>query len=79
MAQGKRTVSDEEIIQQMKQSSDPAFTTSEIAEMVGMTPAGMRGRLESLKESGQVSKKKPSTRTVIWWTETDHPSAVSVA
>lgn len=67
MAQEKMTVKDSEIIEKLREHGDPAYTTAEIAEVVGMTTEGVRNRLESLHESGQLGRKKPSSRTVIWW------------
>lgn len=76
MVQGKRTVSDEEIINEMKTGTDPAFTTSELAEKFGMTTEGIRGRLKQLESQNQIQSKKPSSRTVLWWVDKGHSSAV---
>jgi len=67
MPQGKQTVSDEEILDSLLISEDPAFTTSELADMHGMTVEGMRGRLNSLAEENEIQQKKPGERSVIWW------------
>lgn len=74
--QGKETVTDREIIEIMRESSEPAFITSEVADMVGMTTEGARGRLEQLREEGLVYKKKPSSRTVLWWVYSDEREPV---
>lgn len=72
------TVSDNEIVAAMREADDPAFTTSEVAEMVGLSTEGARGRLDELEQKNGVYRKKPSSRTVIWWVEADHgPSAFS--
>jgi len=71
MAQGKQTVTNQEIKDVMTESSDPAFTTSEIAAQFGLSVEGMRGRLEELAEKGEVLKKKPGPRTVLWWVRED--------
>lgn len=76
MVQGKRTVSDKEILDKMKTATDPAFTTSELAEKFEMTSEGIRGRLKKLERQNQIQSKKPSSRTVIWWVEKGHSSAV---
>ena len=69
--QGKRTVSDDEIVRRMREHPDPAFTTSELAGMFDMSTEGIRGRLEKLQEDHRVEKKKPASRTVIWWAQED--------
>jgi hypothetical protein len=70
--QGKMTVTDDEIVETMRSHPDPAFTTQELAGIVGMTPEGVRGRLATLAERGRVHRKKPTERTVIWWVENGH-------
>lgn len=73
MPPGVKTVTDPEIVSYMEQSRDPAFTTGELADALGMTTEGMRNRLEELQKQGHVHKKKPGRRTVMWWAECDHP------
>lgn len=68
----RKTVTDDEIIRWMTESPEPAFTTAEVADNFDMTVEGMRGRLDSLREGEEVYRKKPTSRTVIWWTETDY-------
>jgi response regulator of citrate/malate metabolism len=75
MPQGEKTVTDVEIVQWMRETPEPAFTTAEIAEKFGMTAEGMRGRLEALRDGKQVYRKKPTSRTVIWWADSDHDSS----
>jgi predicted ArsR family transcriptional regulator len=72
MPQGEKTVTDAEIIRWMDESPEPAFTTAEIADNFDMTVEGIRGRLDSLQEGDAVYRKKPTSRTVIWWTDTDY-------
>jgi predicted ArsR family transcriptional regulator len=71
MPQGKETVSDKEIIEFMRSDQDPAYTTSELADHFEMSSEGIRGRLEDLEKRGRIFKKKPSSRTVIWWSDSD--------
>jgi len=73
MPPGVKTVTDSEILEFMKASCDPAFTTGELAEALGMTTEGMRNRLQALEEAGVIYSKKPGLRTVIWWAGCDHP------
>jgi transcription initiation factor IIE alpha subunit len=77
MVQGKQTVTDEEITAVMRKSQDPAFTTSELAERLEMSTEGVRRRLNKLREDGRVHRKKPSSRTVIWWIDGGQPSVSS--
>lgn len=67
MSQGKMTITDDQIITEMQEQGDPAYTTAEVGEMIGMSTEGARNRLEKLEECGRVMSKKPSTRTVLWW------------
>lgn len=73
--QGKQTVTDDEIIETMSSHPDPAFTTAELAEIFEMHAEGVRGRLNSLYESGEIARKKPTSRTVIWWVYSDESDA----
>lgn len=75
MPQGKRTVTDDEMLKFMRESSDPAFTTRELADHFEMTTEGVRGRLTSLESTGAVFRKKPSPRTIIWWLPEDQEPA----
>jgi len=72
MPQGEKTVDDREIVEYMHSHSDPAYTTAELADKFDISTEGMRRRLEELKEADRVLKKKPSSRTVIWWCDQDH-------
>jgi len=74
MPQGEKTVKDSEIIEYMRSHADPAYTTAELAKEFGVTTEGIRHRLEELKDTGAVFKKKPSSRTVIWWSDADQDS-----
>jgi len=72
MPQGEKTVEDSEIIEFIRSDDDPAYTTGELADQFGVSTEGMRHRLEELKQTGAVFKKKPSSRTVIWWSDVAH-------
>jgi len=69
MVQGKQTVTDNEIIQWMREQPDPAFTTAEVAEEFDMSGEGMRNRLRNLANEGRIEYKKPTPQNVIWWAE----------
>jgi len=64
-------VADDEIVRHIRESSDPAFTTKEIAQEFGMSVPGIRNRLEDLAERGRIERKKPAKRTIVWWHESD--------
>lgn len=72
MPQGRRTVTDEEIIRWMKTNDGPAFIAREVAEAFELSVESARERLEELRETGDVLRKKPSSRTVIYWPESSH-------
>lgn len=48
-------------------SSDPAFTTSEVAEQFDATVNGARYQMDRMVERGYLKKKKSSHRTTIYW------------
>lgn len=61
------TVNDDEIIRRLQECGDPAYATSEIAEMLDMTLEGTRGRLDDLVDEGRLEKKKPNPQSTMWW------------
>jgi len=65
-------VSDDEIVAYMQQSDEPAFVAQEIGDVFGIHRETARHRLDSLAKSGRIHRKKPSERTVIWWSHADH-------
>ena len=69
--QGVKSVSDDEIIRQLRECPCPAYTTSEVAEYFEMSTQGMRNRLQALHEAGDLAKKQPSKRVVLWWVPED--------
>jgi DNA-binding GntR family transcriptional regulator len=64
-------VHDDEILSAMRRHEDPAFATSELAEWFDMSDEGIRNRLNQLESEGQIVKKKPSEKTVLWWHHED--------
>jgi predicted ArsR family transcriptional regulator len=67
MVQGKMTVTDDEIIEILRDSGDPAYITSEVAEMLDMSAEGTRNRLQDLHDEGRLCKKKPNRQSTMWW------------
>jgi predicted ArsR family transcriptional regulator len=60
-------VADSEIIAVFRDSSDPAFYASEIAEAIDYTVEGARNRLDRLVEEGVLERKKRGKRSVVYW------------
>lgn len=67
MPQGKKTVNDDEIIEMFRKAREPVFSASECADRWGMSEQGARNRLESLVDRGVLEKKKPGSRTAVYW------------
>jgi predicted transcriptional regulator len=61
------TVTDDEIIKLLREQGDPAYSTSEVADMVGMTTDGVRNRLEDLEADGRLCRKNSSRQCTMWW------------
>jgi len=79
MPQGRKTVSDDEIVAHMKQSDDPAFVAQEIGDEFGIVGETARQRLNSIAKDGRIHRKKPSEKTVIWWSDADHDESARSA
>jgi len=70
--QGKKTVSDEDFIELMRERSDPAYTAPELADIFGMTHNSVRMRLQQIAdEREEIKYKKASSRAVIFWHQSD--------
>lgn len=63
----KPTVSDAEILLQIRAAPDPIVTAKEIAERIEMTPQGVNNRMDDLVDDGYVKKKKVGSRAVVYW------------
>ena len=57
----------EEVVNELQERTDPAFSTSEIADMFDMTVDGMRRKLKKLEANGELQSKPASLRCTIWW------------
>jgi len=66
MPQGKRTVSDSQIISAIENHEDPFVRADEVASEFEHTRQWAHNRLEDLHQDGRV-EKKGSRRSVIWW------------
>jgi predicted ArsR family transcriptional regulator len=71
-------ITDEEILEVFRSTSDPVLTTAEVASEFEITHRGIRDRLEKLEKEGALESKKVGARAVVWWdpehTTTSAPS-----
>jgi Fe2+ or Zn2+ uptake regulation protein len=61
------SVSDEEILDVFRESSDPVLIASEVADEVSIGRRGVYKRLKQLAEDGQLGRKKIGGRGTVWW------------
>ncbi|WP_220600172.1 hypothetical protein [Haloarcula salinisoli] len=69
MGQGKRDVSDKEILQAIQDINGPFVAAVEVADYFDHTRQWAHNRLMSLYEDGKLSRKKTSENSVVWWIE----------
>jgi len=67
MPRGKRTVTDEEILEFFEQHADPVYSAPELEPEWDMTEEGIRIRLNDLVERGELLTKKPGSNTRVYW------------
>ena len=70
MAHGNRKVSDEQLIEEFRDTDEPYLTASELADRLSMTRQGVHSRLMDLYKQGTIERKKTG-RTVGWWLSTN--------
>jgi len=63
----KPSVTDEEILDLFRESSDPALSTMEVTEQLPLKRRSVYDRLESLVEEGRLESKPIGGRNTIWW------------
>lgn len=63
----KPKVSDDEILQQFRDTSDPVLSTAEVTEAVSLKRRAVYDRLVSLREEGRLESKKIGGRNTVWW------------
>jgi CRP-like cAMP-binding protein len=61
------TVSDEEIIDTLREASDPVLTTAEVADAIGLGRRGTFDRLKRLSKEGEIRMKKVGETGAVWW------------
>jgi predicted ArsR family transcriptional regulator len=67
-------VSDEELLEMLRESSDPALFTGEIAEELPIGRDGVRSRLDELVTDGRLAKKQRGNSIIWWLAETESSS-----
>lgn len=63
----KPTISDEEILELFRQSSDPILSTSEVSGRLSLSRRQMLDRLKSLEDDGVIQSKSVGSRGKVWW------------
>jgi len=77
MPQGVRSVTDDELVEWIRSLDDPAYTTTEIADGVGMGVEGTRNRLTDLADDGVINCKIAG-RSAVWWVDADEGQSLPV-
>jgi predicted nucleotidyltransferase/biotin operon repressor len=65
------TVQFEQVLEAMREASDPVVTASEVAETLGCSTSAARKKLTTLHENGEIARKKVGGRAVVWWLPED--------
>lgn len=63
----KPTVSDAEILNVFRESSDPILTTREVSDSIDIGQRGTFDRLERLVEDDTIKMKKVGGTGAVWW------------
>lgn len=63
----KPTVSDDEILDVFRNSSDPVLTASEVAEELSLSRRGAYKRLRNLAEQDILESKQVGSSSKVWW------------
>lgn len=74
MAGRPEDISDEEILEFFRDSSELVFSTSEVAEALSFSQPGMFRRLSDLEEEGRVESKKLGGTKAWWLAESERDS-----
>jgi hypothetical protein len=63
----KPRVSDEEILQVIRDADDPVLSTAEVTEALPIKRSATYKRLASLREDGQLAGKQIGGKNTVWW------------
>ncbi len=75
MPRGKRTVTDEELLDYFEEHDDPVYSVVELAPEYDMGEEGVRVRLNDLAEDGRLKTKKAGSSTRVYWLPRDEEFA----
>ena len=64
---GNEKVSDSEILEVFRESTDPFVSISELTEELGMTRQALNYRLRTLEEKGRIRSKPAGGNALGWW------------
>lgn len=64
----KRRVTDADLLDVFRATSDPVLSTAEVAEAVPIKRRGVLTRLRRLEEDGDLDSKQIGGRNTVWWT-----------
>lgn len=67
----KPRVSDEDLLNVFRSTSDPVLSTAEITDEVPIKRRGTYTRLRNLEESGTLESKQIGGRNTVWWLTTE--------
>ena len=71
----KPRVTDEDLLDVFRSTSDPVLSTAEVADAVPIKRRGTLNRLQALEEDGELESKQIGGRNTVWWTEEDMPGS----
>jgi predicted ArsR family transcriptional regulator len=73
----KPRVTDEDLLDVFRTTSDPVLSTAEVADAVPIKRRGTLNRLQSLEDDGDLESKQIGGRNTVWWLleEQDVPRA----
>lgn len=63
----KPSVTDEEILNLFRETSDPVLSTAEVAEQLPLERRSVYDRLVSLRDDGRLASKQIGGRNTVWW------------
>jgi DNA-binding IclR family transcriptional regulator len=63
----KPRVSDDEILQQFRETDDPVLSTAEVTEQLSIKRSATYKRLSALRDEGQLTGKDIGGRNTVWW------------
>jgi predicted transcriptional regulator len=75
MSRGVRSVDDDELLAVFRESPDPALFVKEVAAEVEYTRQGVKNRLDTLVDDGELVKKKGGKRSAVYWLASAESSA----